>query len=174
LFLSRDLIQVTAHSTTTSIEIRFVTLHRLLFMMGSMSHVITLHGLPPSNRNCHAFSHSNPRFMTMAVPTRVAGVFPKVKSQSSNSKSTAAIDFNDPDWKTKFNDEFEERFRLPHVTDIFPDAASMPSTFCHNVRLVSLCFLRNLACDATPLTFFFQTRYGFQYHSLIRVRVSRN
>ncbi|BAT99470.1 hypothetical protein LR48_Vigan03g314800 [Vigna angularis] len=103
-------------------------------MMGSMSHVITLHGLPASNRYCHRFSHLNPRFMTMAVPTRVATVFPKVKSQSSNSNSTAEIDFSDPDWKTKFKNDFEDRFRLPHVTDIFPDAASMPSTFCPNLR----------------------------------------
>ncbi|XP_052725579.1 ATP-dependent 6-phosphofructokinase 5, chloroplastic isoform X1 [Vigna angularis] len=102
-------------------------------MMGSMSHVITLHGLPASNRYCHRFSHLNPRFMTMAVPTRVATVFPKVKSQSSNSNSTAEIDFSDPDWKTKFKNDFEDRFRLPHVTDIFPDAASMPSTFCPNL-----------------------------------------
>jgi len=153
LFLSRDPIKITTHSATKSIEIRLITLHRLLFMMGSMSHVITFHGLADSNRYCHGgFSHSNHLFMKTAVPTRSASVFPKVKSQSSDTKSAAVIDFSDPDWKTKFKNDFEERFRLPHVTDIFPDAASMPSTFSPNVRLVSLCFLR---------TFFIQTRYYF-------------
>lgn len=142
-----------------------------------MSHVITLHGLPASNRYCHRFSHLNPRFMTMAVPARVATVFPKVKSQSSNSNSTAEIDFSDPDWKTKFKNDFEDRFRLPHVTDIFPDAASMPSTFCPNLRFVSLCFRRiSPSCVRVFCTvlFSFQSRYGFLYRSFIRVRVSRN
>ncbi|KAH1264282.1 hypothetical protein AAZX31_01G024200 [Glycine max] len=107
------------------------------FLMGSMSHMITLHGLTASSTRCsYAFNDSNSRFKALAVPTRVASVFAKVKSKSSTSSESnnSAIDFSDPDWKTKFKDDFEDRFRLPHVTDIFPDAVSMPSTFSPNMR----------------------------------------
>lgn len=111
------------------------------FLMGSMSHMITLHGLTASSTRCsYAFNDSNSRFKALAVPTRVASVFAKVKSKSSTSSESnnSAIDFSDPDWKTKFKDDSEDRFRLPHVTDIFPDAVSMPSTFSPNMRLVRL------------------------------------
>ncbi|TKY69929.1 ATP-dependent 6-phosphofructokinase 5 [Spatholobus suberectus] len=102
--------------------------------MGTISHLITLHGLTTTSTRCsYGFSHSNPRFKTL-VPTRVAPVFAKVKSQSATSNSTTTIDFSDPDWKTKFKDDFEDRFRLPHITDFFPEAASMPSTFCLKMR----------------------------------------
>ncbi|KAL2347398.1 hypothetical protein Fmac_001398 [Flemingia macrophylla] len=92
--------------------------------MGTLSHVITLHGLT-------THSHSVPRFKT-SLPTRVPRVFAKLKIISQSSAT--AIDFTDPDWKTRFKDEFQRRFRLPHVTDIFPDSASSPSTFCPQKR----------------------------------------
>ncbi|XP_031375518.1 ATP-dependent 6-phosphofructokinase 5, chloroplastic-like isoform X1 [Punica granatum] len=44
------------------------------------------------------------------------------------------IDFSDPNWKPKFQRDFENRFRLPHLTDIFPDAPTIPSTFCLKMR----------------------------------------
>ncbi|KAK7407209.1 hypothetical protein VNO78_08927 [Psophocarpus tetragonolobus] len=90
--------------------------------MASISHVIALHGLATSTRCSYCFNNSNPRFNA------------KVKAQSSASKSTTPIDFTHPHWKNKFKADFEDRFRLPHVTDIFPDAASMPSTFCPKMR----------------------------------------
>ncbi|XP_027362836.1 ATP-dependent 6-phosphofructokinase 5, chloroplastic-like [Abrus precatorius] len=104
--------------------------------MGTISHVITLHGPTASTRCSYGYSHSHPRFKTL-IPARVVNkvrVFNELKSQNSTSKSTCAIDFNDSDWKTKFKEDFEARFRLPHITDIFPDAASMPSTFCLKMR----------------------------------------
>lgn len=102
--------------------------------MGAMSPVITLHCLTTSSTRCsYGFNNSNSRFNALVEPTRGSSVFAKVKSQSSASKFN-----NNPDWKTKFKDDFEDRFRLPHVTDIFPDAVSMPSTFSPNMRLVRL------------------------------------
>ncbi|KAH1260164.1 ATP-dependent 6-phosphofructokinase 5, chloroplastic [Glycine max] len=98
--------------------------------MGAMSPVITLHCLTTSSTRCsYGFNNSNSRFNALVEPTRGSSVFAKVKSQSSASKFN-----NNPDWKTKFKDDSEDRFRLPHVTDIFPDAVSMPSTFSPNMR----------------------------------------
>uniref|UniRef100_A0A0R0L0W7 Phosphofructokinase domain-containing protein n=1 Tax=Glycine max TaxID=3847 RepID=A0A0R0L0W7_SOYBN len=95
-----------------------------------MSPVITLHCLTTSSTRCsYGFNNSNSRFNALVEPTRGSSVFAKVKSQSSASKFN-----NNPDWKTKFKDDSEDRFRLPHVTDIFPDAVSMPSTFSPNMR----------------------------------------
>lgn len=48
--------------------------------------------------------------------------------------SSAPIDFSDPDWKFKFQRDFEERFNIPHLTDIFPDAEAFRSTFCLKMR----------------------------------------
>lgn len=47
-----------------------------------------------------------------------------------------SIDYGDPDWKAKYRDEFEERFRIPHFTDVLDDAVSYPSTFCLRMRYV--------------------------------------
>ncbi|KAG5079070.1 hypothetical protein JHK86_003135 [Glycine max] len=108
--------------------------------MGAMSPVITLHCLTTSSTRCsYGFNNSNSRFNALVEPTRGSSVFAKVKSQSSASKFN-----NNPDWKTKFKDDSEDRFRLPHVTDIFPDAVSMPSTFSPNMRLVRLYFVLNV------------------------------
>ncbi|CAL0311864.1 unnamed protein product [Lupinus luteus] len=103
--------------------------------MGSISHVITLQGLIPSTRCSYGYSHSNPRLQTLKF-TRVAnkvGIFAQLKSQNSIPKSRD-IDFSDPDWKNIYKEDFEARFRLPHVTDIFPDAAPMHSTFGLKMR----------------------------------------
>ncbi|KAJ0494634.1 putative 6-phosphofructokinase [Helianthus annuus] len=45
-----------------------------------------------------------------------------------------SIDFSHPDWKTKYQQDFEQRFNIPHVTDFFPHAQSYPSTFCLRMR----------------------------------------
>ncbi|KAF2322149.1 hypothetical protein GH714_007894 [Hevea brasiliensis] len=57
------------------------------------------------------------------IPKR-SGVFAEIRKQSP------AIDFSDPDWKIKYQTDFQWRFNIPHITDIFPDAAPIPSTFC--------------------------------------------
>lgn len=58
----------------------------------------------------------------------------RVAAQSSNFVVPNNIDFNDPDWKVKYEREFEARFNIPHITDLFPDAVSYPSTFCLKMR----------------------------------------
>ncbi|XP_027077584.1 ATP-dependent 6-phosphofructokinase 5, chloroplastic [Coffea eugenioides] len=59
---------------------------------------------------------------------RVKAVTNKLRSYSSS------IDFSDPDWKSKYQKDFEARFNIPHLTDVFPNAVSYPSTFCLKMR----------------------------------------
>ncbi|PIA56288.1 hypothetical protein AQUCO_00700550v1 [Aquilegia coerulea] len=45
------------------------------------------------------------------------------------------MDCNDPSWKTKSEEDFENnRFQIPHLTEIFVDDVSIPSTFCLKSR----------------------------------------
>ncbi|KAL8144521.1 hypothetical protein V2J09_017553 [Rumex salicifolius] len=44
------------------------------------------------------------------------------------STSSSDIDFDDPDWKIKYQKEFESRFRLPHLSDVL-DVKPKPTTF---------------------------------------------
>ncbi|KAL2528154.1 ATP-dependent 6-phosphofructokinase 5 [Forsythia ovata] len=53
---------------------------------------------------------------------------------SSSSSSTTSIDFSDPDWKSKYQRDFEARFNIPHITDVVSEAVSYPSTFCLKMR----------------------------------------
>ncbi|KAF8092133.1 hypothetical protein N665_0423s0018 [Sinapis alba] len=46
-----------------------------------------------------------------------------------------AIDLSDPEWKLKYQRDFEERFNIPHISDAFPYAEAIPSTFCLKMRL---------------------------------------
>jgi len=104
------------------------------------THVITLnltttlhhhhhvHGLTNSS---HRYSKTNHRLFHSFKLSNNVRVFSELKRQNQ-------IDYNDPDWKEKFKEDFEARFRLPHVTDIFPDASSMRSTFCLKMRFVIL------------------------------------
>lgn len=59
----------------------------------------------------------------------------QVKVQLEKQVSTApSIDYSDPDWKSKYQKDFESRFNIPHITDVFPDAVAYPSTFCLKMR----------------------------------------
>jgi len=106
--------------------------------MASISHAITTTTNPylnlphqtQSRSSILSLSHSNSRRVFKNV-----GVF----AEHTNSSSTS-IDFNDPDWKFKFQQDFESRFRLPHITDIFPDSPPIPSTFCLRMRFVFFFF----------------------------------
>jgi 6-phosphofructokinase 1 len=99
--------------------------------MASISHSFTTtnpHLNLPHNRSSllRLSSHSFPRRFFNNL---------RIFAQHSNSSSTS-IDFNDPDWKIKFQQDFESRFRLPHITDIFPDTPPIPSTFCLKMRFL--------------------------------------
>ncbi|KAI8018041.1 hypothetical protein LOK49_LG04G01625 [Camellia lanceoleosa] len=50
------------------------------------------------------------------------------------ASSAAAIDFGDRDWKSKYEDDFQARFNIPHLTDVIEDALPIPSTFCLRMR----------------------------------------
>ncbi|OVA01809.1 Phosphofructokinase domain [Macleaya cordata] len=45
-----------------------------------------------------------------------------------------SIDFNDPEWKIKFQEDFERRFYIPHLSDFLNDVVPIPSTFCLKSR----------------------------------------
>ncbi|KAF9626138.1 hypothetical protein IFM89_031265 [Coptis chinensis] len=43
------------------------------------------------------------------------------------------IDFSDPNWKQHYEEDFEKRFDLPHLTDLL-DLTPIPTTFTHKSR----------------------------------------
>ncbi|CAI0474334.1 unnamed protein product [Linum tenue] len=49
-------------------------------------------------------------------------------------QTASAIDFSDPEWKINYQKDFERRFNIPRITDVFPDARPIPSTFCLRMR----------------------------------------
>lgn len=59
----------------------------------------------------------------------------RVQAEQKTVSSLAnSIDFSDPDWKSKYQKDFEARFNIPHLTDVFPDTEWFPSTFCLRMR----------------------------------------
>ncbi|XP_071913852.1 ATP-dependent 6-phosphofructokinase 5, chloroplastic-like isoform X1 [Coffea arabica] len=63
--------------------------------------------------------------------------FPRIRVKAVTNKLgsySSSIDFSDPDWKSKYQKDFEARFNIPHLTDVFPNAVSYPSTFCLKMR----------------------------------------
>lgn len=54
----------------------------------------------------------------------------RVRARTRNPE----IDFSDPDWKSKFEKDFERRSYIPHLTDVFDDVVAIPSTFCLKSR----------------------------------------
>lgn len=65
---------------------------------------------------------------------RIMKVKAVAHKQASTASSAPSIDFSDPDWKSKYQQDFEARFNIPHITDVLPDAISYPSTFCLKMR----------------------------------------
>ncbi|CAO2830576.1 unnamed protein product [Amaranthus hypochondriacus] len=57
-------------------------------------------------------------------------------SMSSEGRNWASeeIDLNDPQWKIKYQQDFERKFNLPHLKDVFKDLKPIPSTFCLRMR----------------------------------------
>ncbi|XP_010526665.1 PREDICTED: ATP-dependent 6-phosphofructokinase 5, chloroplastic [Tarenaya hassleriana] len=72
---------------------------------------------------------------SMANSRRIRrGAAVRAVQQQSKRSAAAAIDFSDPEWKYKYQRDFEQRFSIPHLTDVFPDAEAIPSTFCLKMR----------------------------------------
>ncbi|KAM3709627.1 hypothetical protein ACJW30_02G187100 [Castanea mollissima] len=78
------------------------------------------------------FPYLNSRFQGSSSITRLAKK--KLRVSADSRKHGPAVDFNDPDWKSKFQNDFATRFNIPHITDVFDDAVSIPSTFCLRMR----------------------------------------
>ncbi|KAG6394489.1 hypothetical protein SASPL_145076 [Salvia splendens] len=74
----------------------------------------------------HALLSSVSYAKRIRIPRRI-----QVRAEAAKQ---ASIDFSDPDWKSEYQTDFEARFRIPHITDVIPDAASYPSTFCLKMR----------------------------------------
>lgn len=66
---------------------------------------------------------------------KISSTVVKAVSESSD------IDFSDPNWKQKYQEDFEKRFDLPHLKDLF-DITPLPTTF--NLKLRG-------STDAEPL-----------------------
>ncbi|KAK7819419.1 atp-dependent 6-phosphofructokinase 5 [Quercus suber] len=110
--------------------------------MGTLSHAITPklalpgHDFSSSSSSSSSyygltFPYLNSRFQGSNSTTRLAK---KIRVSAKLAKHSPAIDFSDPDWKSKFQNDFETRFNIPHITDVFDDAVSIPSTFCLRMR----------------------------------------
>lgn len=124
--------------------------------METLSQAITSTLSIPHSNNSSALvrSHGLSSLLLLRKPRSPANLS-LISSRSSltrasavehGSKSSASsIDLSDPDWKTKYEREFEERFSIPHITDVFPDAQAIRSTFCLKMRLALIgCFYREL------------------------------
>ncbi|KAG2720138.1 hypothetical protein I3760_02G022300 [Carya illinoinensis] len=96
-----------------------------------------LHSITPNfalpRRDSHP-SYGLPRLNSPCRRSNSAHVAKKLLVSAATEKRGPDLDFNDPDWKSKFQKDFERRFNIPHITDIFPDAISIPSTFCLKMR----------------------------------------
>lgn len=119
--------------------------------------VITLNHLTSS-------PHHRPRSCNLLLPTRQRVHLSKacsvraVASQERREKEGGGIvDFNDPGWKSNYEREFAERFNLPHISDIFPHAPSIPSTFCLKMRF-SLFLLLLFSFSFSVFSFLFSYR----------------
>lgn len=63
----------------------------------------------------------------------------EVKARAEKIVPTAVrIDYSDPDWKFKYQEDFEARFKIPHISDVLHDSVSYPSTFGLRMRLVAI------------------------------------
>ncbi|XP_031498832.1 ATP-dependent 6-phosphofructokinase 5, chloroplastic [Nymphaea colorata] len=70
-------------------------------------------------------------------PRRITRLAPSRRRRSRISAKVASqeleLDFSDPAWKTKYQEDFKRRFSLPHLRDIL-DVKPIPSTFCLQSR----------------------------------------
>lgn len=109
--------------------------------MGSLSPAISSKLLLPTTTSDRTSFHALIRssFPCRGERPNMIGVFKRTHCvASAEKKSKSAIDFSDPEWKTKFEEDFEKRFNIPHMRDFFPDAVSYPSTFCLRMRYLKV------------------------------------
>ncbi|BAF23810.2 Os08g0439000 [Oryza sativa Japonica Group] len=74
------------------------------------------------DRILYGYSHSNAKECTCKKTKRPAPLCVKATS------TKVELDFNDPSWKQKFQEDWDKRFNLPRITDIY-DLKPRPTTF---------------------------------------------
>lgn len=52
-----------------------------------------------------------------------------VVASAAVEESSQGLHHEEPNWKLQFQEDFESRFDLPHLTDLFPDLTPIPTTF---------------------------------------------
>ncbi|WOK93275.1 ATP-dependent 6-phosphofructokinase 5, chloroplastic-like isoform X3 [Canna indica] len=95
--------------------------------VGSIS--IQQHGIQ-LYANCRLTNFSN---VKIRAPKRMI----RAESQMTDARSVIVkpeIDFNDPNWKKHYQEDFDRRFNLPHVKDIL-DLKPRPTTFSLKSRI---------------------------------------
>lgn len=78
--------------------------------------------LSKKDQSLHGSSHANAKQCKSKKITKLAPLCVKATS------SKVELDFNDPSWKQKFQEDWEQRFSLPSITDIY-DLKPRPTTF---------------------------------------------
>ncbi|CAB4314247.1 unnamed protein product [Prunus armeniaca] len=102
--------------------------------MGTLSHAAIAPRLAALHHHRASHGLSHPSSPSLRLPAS-NGVAKKSRVVFAQSKShNKDIDFSDPDWKSKFQRDFERRFNIPHITDVFPESVPIPSTFCLRMR----------------------------------------
>lgn len=109
---------------------RFTSMEALSHTVGPT--VAPLRPKRPLRWNWNGFSS----VLVQSKKNHPSGICRSAADEVSQSARASGLDFNDPDWKSKFQSDFEKRFSLPHITDIFRDATPIPSTFCLRMRSV--------------------------------------
>ncbi|CAN4090021.1 unnamed protein product [Withania somnifera] len=99
--------------------------------MESLSPAIGQKAILPSTTS----RHSNHDLFLTSVKSRTVWNLNRSRQRLRiRAVAGTGSDFSDPDWKLKYQREFEARFNIPHITDVFHDAISYPSTFCLKMR----------------------------------------
>lgn len=99
--------------------------------MGALSPVIKLALVPPPRA-----ARSDRALLSFVSCAGRSGIRRGIEVRAGVKQT--GIDFGDPDWKSKYQSDFEERFRIPHITDVIPDAGSLPSPFCLKMRSANI------------------------------------
>jgi 6-phosphofructokinase 1 len=82
---------------------------------------------PTRDQFLYGYSHSNTKECKSKNTKRPVPLCVKATS------TKAELDFSDPSWKQKFQKDWDERFNLPHITDIY-DLKPRTTTFSLNKK----------------------------------------
>lgn len=128
-----DMLTVTGVGSTTAVAVGISHRNSVLLRSAPIGSLILRKPISPAN--------------SLRIPRRPA---------AAAVRAEAAIDLSDPDWKVKYERDFEERFNITHITDVFPDAEAIRSTFCLKMRsLIPKIPMRQFLGHGLMIVFFF-------------------